>query len=64
MAVVIFSKDGRPVAEYPSIKSVAQEYNTSEDTIRNYIKSGRLYSKGKVYFDIKLKEADYGSIDT
>lgn len=45
MGVIILSEKGKFIAEYPSLRSVADEYCISPDTVKGYIKNGKLYKK-------------------
>ena len=51
MAVIILNEKGKFVAEYPSLRSVAEEYRISPNTVKDYIKNGKLFKRGKVFFD-------------
>ena len=53
--VIVFNRFGKPIREYGSIEEVAEVYEVCEDTIRQYINSGKLYRRGNVYFDWGIK---------
>ena len=51
MRVLVISDRGKPVTEYDSVERTATEYGICNDTVREYINNGKLYKKGKVFFD-------------
>ena len=51
--VIVFNDTGKPIAEYDSVKSVAEEYHTSPDNIMRYINTGGLWKKYKICLDVR-----------
>lgn len=52
--VLVFNSKGKLLAEYPSVKAVAEEFQCCDDTIKEYINNGKLWKKKKVFLDFAL----------
>ncbi len=52
--VLVFNSKGKLLAQYPNIKATADEFQCSERTIYEYIKTGLLWKKKKVFLDLAL----------
>lgn len=53
--VTVIPEEGMPV-EYRSVSRVATEYRIAPETVLRYIKSGKLYKRGRVFFDWAVEE--------
>lgn len=51
MRVLVISDRGKPVTVFRNVEEAATEYGVCNDTVREYINNGKLYKKGKVFFD-------------
>lgn len=52
--VLVINYKGSVVAEYDSVKAVAEEYHTDPEVIRKYINNGNIWKKEKVFFDYAM----------
>ena len=52
--VLVLNAKGKPLAIYHSVSDVAYVYQSTEDTIRRYIKSGDYWKKKKVFLDLAI----------
>lgn len=52
--VLVFNSNGKLLAQYPSVKAVAEEFQCCDDTIKKYINNGKLWKKKKVFLDLAL----------
>lgn len=53
-SVIVLNHKGAFVAKYNCIADLAREYHCSQDCIRKYIDSGKLWKAKKVFLDLAL----------
>lgn len=52
--VMVFNSKGKLLVKYPNVRATANVFQCCEDTIKEYIKTGRLWKKKKVFLDFAL----------